>query len=177
MGSKQSKHPSKGELEEVFYLEGEEIYRKAFVSAAGRKYSCKKVENKANHPQGYCQVSFKGRGVMYHNIKWLLKYGTIPKGHTIDHIDRNKINNSFENLRLATDSEQQINREYKTQKGYSFDKRKNKWAARIRINSKSIYLGYYLSESEARKAFLRAQELAHLYTGDNKAFRKLIKTN
>src|SRR6056297_2566690 len=120
MVSTQSKHPSKKELEEHFYLEGEEIWRKAFVDAAGMKRKCKKVKNKANPSHGYSQVQFKGRTIKYHNIKWILKFGSIPAGKTIDHIDRDKINNKFENLRLATDLEQTMNRDYQeNQKGYS----------------------------------------------------------
>ena len=40
-----------------------------------------------------------------HRQVWIYHNGEIPKGLTIDHIDRNKDNNQIENLRLATYSE------------------------------------------------------------------------
>jgi len=178
MASSQSKHPSKEELEECFYLDGEDLYRIVHPMMWKRNGVTKKVENKVNCPQGYCNVGFKGRTIKYHNIKWILMFGTIPKGHTIDHIDRNKINNKFENLRLATDTQQAINREcQENKKGYYFNKARNKWMTQISINSKRIYLGLFTTELEARQAFLKARELAHLYNNDDKAFKKLIKTN
>jgi len=177
MVSSQSKHPSKEELEECFYLDEEEIYRIVHPKMWKRDGVTKRVENKANC-NGYCVVRFKGRNVRYHNIKWILKFGSIPKDKTIDHIDRNPINNKFENLRLATDTQQNMNREsYENQKGCCFDKARNKWRAQISINSKNIHLGYYLSELEARQIYLKAQKLAHLYNNDNEAFRRIIKTD
>lgn len=40
-----------------------------------------------------------------HRQVWIYHNGEIPKGLTIDHIDRDKDNNQIENLRLATYSE------------------------------------------------------------------------
>jgi hypothetical protein len=34
-------------------------------------------------------------------------------------------------------------------KGYYYDKEKDKWRAHMRINSRQIYLGHYLTEAEA----------------------------
>lgn len=44
-----------------------------------------------------------------HRQVWIYHNGKIPKGMTIDHIDRNKNNNQIENLRLATYSQNNLN--------------------------------------------------------------------
>lgn len=77
--------------------------------------------------------------------------------NTIDHIDRNSLNNHINNLRVATMAEQTLNREYKNQKGYSFIKSRNKWQARIRINRKRIHLGLFDTEEEASIAYQTAK--------------------
>jgi hypothetical protein len=53
----------------------------------------------------------------------------------VDHINRIKTDNRFENLRYCTHSENNLNRDYvDNAKGYSWDKKK--WQAHIRINGK-----------------------------------------
>lgn len=47
--------------------------------------------------------------VAVHRIVWMAFVGPIPKGTTIDHKDRNRSNNTLENLRLATASDQRQN--------------------------------------------------------------------
>lgn len=44
-----------------------------------------------------------------HRQVWIYHNGTIPKGMTVDHVDRDKDNNQIENLRLATYSENNKN--------------------------------------------------------------------
>lgn len=39
-----------------------------------------------------------------HRIIWEITYGPLPEGMEIDHIDRNSLNNSLENLRLVSKS-------------------------------------------------------------------------
>ena len=63
----------------------------------------------------------------------------------IDHIDRNRINNHINNLRIVSHHQNQFNR---TCKGYYLDKH-NKYIAQIRLNGNNKYLGYYNTEEEA----------------------------
>lgn len=46
-----------------------------------------------------------------HRIVWMLHHGVIPDGKVIDHIDRDKLNNHIENLRLVTRAVNNTNRE------------------------------------------------------------------
>lgn len=50
-------------------------------------------------------------------------------------------------------------------KGVSFHKRKNKWAAMIRVNRKLLHLGYHDTADLAAKAYERAFRIAHPNAG------------
>jgi hypothetical protein len=75
----------------------------------------------------------------------------------IDHISRNKLDNSIENLRLVTHQENQFNRDAK---GCSFNK--GKWVAYIKINGKQIHLGRYNTQEEAHNKYLEAKKKYHI---------------
>ena len=71
----------------------------------------------------------------------------------VDHIDRNRQNNSLDNLRWSTHSQNNRNKDCK---GYYFDKRRNKYKSAYKLNYKKIHIGYYDTEQEARDAYLNA---------------------
>lgn len=82
----------------------------------------------------------------------------IPCGKNIvvDHINNIKTDNRVENLQLISVRENSS----KDKKGYSskyvgvhFDKKSNKWRARIHINGKKIHLGSYTDELKANEAY------------------------
>ncbi|WEU68294.1 HNH endonuclease [Escherichia phage vB_Ec_Tarrare] len=58
----------------------------------------------------YLRINHKGRMYYLHRVLWELTHGSIPKGYTIDHIDGNPTNNNIDNLRLASYSENNMNR-------------------------------------------------------------------
>jgi hypothetical protein len=78
----------------------------------------------------------------------------------IDHINGIRNDNRIENLRSVTRNQNQWNR--LTVKGYYFNKVKNKWISRIKLNGKKIYLGSYNTEEEARNAYLAAKQIYHV---------------
>lgn len=78
----------------------------------------------------------------------------------IDHINRNKLDNRKENLRIATYSLNCFNRTYnKEQVGVYFNKEKNKWEAKIMFNYKNIHLGYFNNKQEAIEMRRKAELL------------------
>ena len=90
-----------------------------------------------------------------------------PKGTPIDHKDHNGLNNTRENLRLATISENARNCE-KTKrptsskyKGVCWNKKSKKWQAHIHYNGISIHLGLFDSEEDAAKAYDEAAKIYH----------------
>ena len=76
----------------------------------------------------------------------------------VDHIDGNRENNIYTNLRWATHSENGMNCTKKKNtssiyKGVSFNRRLHKWSAQIKLNKKNIFIGYFMDETEAAKVY------------------------
>lgn len=83
----------------------------------------------------------------------------------IDHKDRNRKNNRIENLRLATASQNCVNRPSRrkngTPRGVCWHKGQNKWTAKIEQNGKKIWLGTFDSAETARLAYIEASKKIH----------------
>ena len=84
----------------------------------------------------------------------------------VDHIDGNKENNTFTNLRWATNSENQINNRHprahhtSVYKGVSLHKPSGKWISKITLNNHQIHLGLFSDEVLAAKTYdEKAKEL------------------
>jgi len=79
------------------------------------------------------------------------------KGQVSDHINGDKLDNNFSNLRICTQSENVKNRtgvnRTSKYKGVSWEKRRNKWLANISSDEKRIYLGQYETEKNAALAY------------------------
>lgn len=111
---------------------------------------------------GYYIVCFRKNGkIKNHYIHRLLGFAflNLTDNMMIDHIDRDRGNNSLKNLRVVTPQQNQFNRDAK---GYSWDKEKNKWEAYIKVNGKKKFLGYFDSEEDAREAYLEAKKIFHI---------------
>lgn len=70
---------------------------------------------------GYCIVVHQGAHLRVHNIIATEFLGLCPDGCTVDHIDRNRSNNSIENLRWATKELQSENQAVKRTRVDSVD--------------------------------------------------------
>lgn len=95
--------------------------------------------------------------IKQHQFIWYLATGEVIDN--IDHRNGNGFDNRIINLRSVTHQQNHFN-ETKA-KGYSLDKRNNKWKTYIAINGKQIWLGYYDTELEAHKVYLEAKEKYH----------------
>lgn len=86
----------------------------------------------------------------------------------VDHADRDKLNNTRGNLRIATASENQSNRRKQHNntsghKGVYFHKLLNKWYSAISVQGKLKSLGYFKKKEDAIAAY---NEAAVQYKGD-----------
>jgi hypothetical protein len=89
-----------------------------------------------------------------------------PRGMVVDHKNRNKMDNTRENLRVCTKQENCCNRSKRRGSssrfiGVSYWKEGDKWESRIGIHGKRTRLGIFKEEVEAARAYdYRAVELA-----------------
>lgn len=91
---------------------------------------------------------------------------------TVDHKNHDTLDNTDENLRIATMKEQQRNRRITAQnhsgyKGASWHKTIGKWQSRIHLNGKDKHLGYFDTAFDAHSAYCEA---AKLYFGEFACF-------
>lgn len=82
-----------------------------------------------------------------------------PTGKDVDHRNGNTLDNRKENLFIGTKQDNMHNRH--TCKGYSWNKTRKKWRVGIKVNNKSIFIGRYDTETEARSAYLEAKKIYH----------------
>jgi hypothetical protein len=93
-----------------------------------------------------------------HQLAYYIKYGKIVD--CIDHRDGNRANNKIDNLREVT--KQQNNQNRTKAKGYYHFKRDNNFKAQIKVDNKTIHIGYFNTEQEARQAYLDAKKKYHI---------------
>jgi len=108
---------------------------------------------------GYRHIMIKRKWYLSHRLIYIYHNGEIADGLHIDHIDKTRLNNNIENLRLVTHQENLFNT---NAKGYYFNKANNKFLAQIRLNGKSVHLGYFSTEEDARNAYLVAKKELHI---------------
>lgn len=75
-----------------------------------------------------------------------------------DHKDHNTLDNRISNLRILTCQQNSFNR---NPKGYSWHKTKRKYQARIKLDGKSIWLGYFRTTVTAHNAYMKAKKIYH----------------
>jgi len=88
-----------------------------------------------------------------------------PPDRQVDHVNRDGLDNRRSNLRLATPSQNQWNRERRSDNrtGFKgvFAHKSGKWQALIKANRKHIYLGLFDSKEDAARAYDLAALLLH----------------
>jgi hypothetical protein len=115
--------------------------------------------------EGYLTGAIFGRPVKAHRVAWALITGEWPD--KIDHISGDRSDNRWQNLRTVDDLENSRNRKVGANNrtgcsGVGFQKRNQKWRARISANGNVIWLGQFDSYDEAVTA-RKAAERQHGY--------------
>ncbi len=115
---------------------------------------------------GYHVIRVDGVQYMASNLAWLYMTGEWPTNQ-IDHSDLNGSNTKWNNLRLATQQQNNFNRGIAKNNTSGFkgvNKVRNGYTAVIQFNKKKIRLGLYKTAEEASAAYeSKAFELANQF--------------
>ncbi|MEI5680503.1 MULTISPECIES: HNH endonuclease [unclassified Mesorhizobium] len=116
-------------------------------------------------PDGYRTITVDGERHLGHRLAWFYVTGAWPADQ-IDHMDRNRGNNRFANLREVTIAENGLNRSSRAGSssrypGVKFRKDRGRWTARISLNFKHYNLGCFDTEEQAYAAYRAAKINLH----------------
>ena len=150
-------------IEHDDYVEMIVFYKNQQSSVLLSSEACEKVKLLKWHlrPDGYVESREENKETIL-----LHRYLTNFKYSTVDHINRNKLDNRLENLRGVTTSQNQINKSIQSNNtsgitGVSYDKERMKWHVMITANKKSINIGRFDKFDDAVSARLCAEKIYH----------------
>lgn len=114
--------------------------------------------------KGYVMIGADGRLYQAHRLAWFYVTGEWPSDQ-IDHKNNLTADNSFENLRQASRTDNNRNRRFKKNKtgfkGVSLHGTSKKWTANIWKDGKQQYLGLFDTPEQAHKAYRAAAVEMH----------------
>ena len=116
---------------------------------------------------GYRVIQIDGLLRLAHRVVWLLCVGRDPD-HDVDHINGDRSDNRFENLRdvLRNHNNQNIRRPYSTSStgllgAHRCGGKRGGFQSSIHANGKCIALGHFKTAEEAHAAYMRAKRELH----------------
>jgi hypothetical protein len=118
---------------------------------------------KAQQHRGYLlfQINDEARhNVSVHRVIWALAHGRWPLDQ-IDHRNGDRSDNRLMNLREATSAENHQNVRLRPMQGAWLDARKGRFEAKISVNGKQMWLGYFATREKAHFAYLEARSKLH----------------
>lgn len=145
-------------LNELFEYRDGKLYWK--ISTGRVKAGCEII---TNNGKGYLIVGIRGHRYYVHRIIFYMHHGYLAVN--IDHANTNSMDNSLENLRAATISQNIMNsKNHGSSSGFKsvcWDKSRNKWLAHISVAGKFLNLGRFDNVDDAVKAATSAREKYH----------------
>ena len=145
--------------DDLFFYKDGHLYRNRHIN---KKYP---LGEKVGHlnTEGYIVVWVGNKRVRAHRIIYELHFGAIPTNFEIDHIDRNRSNNSIDNLRVVDRSANSFNRSKRSDNttgftGVTYDKKNKKFVAQIQLKGSTQRIGQYDTAEEASCSYERYKE-------------------
>lgn len=125
-----------------------------------KKANCIEIGDPAGslNKNGYYHVCINRKLYKNHRIIFAIFNNIDLTDEIVDHISRDSQNNHPSNLRIVTNEQNSRNKTKAKNTssnyvGVSWYKPLNKWQSHICINKKLFNLGYFLSESDAARAY------------------------
>lgn len=148
-------------LHEMFEYKDGNLYRKLTTST-----NAKQGDVVGTICNKYLVVTIKKKPYKLHRIIFYMHFGYLPK--ILDHVDGDTRNNRIENLRSATNQENQRNKKQhkNNSSGYknvTFNARNKKWQVGLMINKRYKYFGLF---EDIELADLVATEARNKYFGE-----------
>lgn len=160
--ARKTRRPPKG-IEDWYAYDpktGKITYRRTIRAYGGFRY---RGEEAGTDKDGYVHIGFRGTIYRAHRLAWYFMTGDwLSSKQDMDHINGDRADNRWENLRLATRSQNMLNKNNALRhdnvsgyRGVSWREETGKWHARITIDGKIVLLGDFRNKEdavEARKA-------------------------
>ncbi len=120
-----------------------------------------------DNSRGVITVSINKKRHKIHRLIWLIMTGEWP-ANLVEHEDLNPANNRWDNLREANKAQNSMNRIAPRNntsgfKGAVYFKRDGNWMGKIKVNGKTLHLGYFTTPEAAHAAYCVA---ANKYFGE-----------
>jgi hypothetical protein len=122
-----------------------------------------------------CTISYnnKKHDIKCSRVVFLLHNGYLTNDKVVDHATNKSLDNSIENLREATQSQNSQNSKLRKNntsgiKGVSWDEKRQRWEVKLYVNYKKIHIGYFLKLEDAKAAIEKARKKYHGDFGRNK---------
>lgn len=115
---------------------------------------------------GYRVIRIDKKLYLAHRLAWFYIHGQWPK-NIIDHIDGNRINNRFDNLRDIQKAQNHQNLKGPQNNsttgflGVTYSERRKHFVAQISINGRGNYIGSFSTADAAHEAYLIAKRKLH----------------
>lgn len=123
----------------------------------GSRQNVGDIAGSLHRSTGYLRVGYRGKQYLTHRVVWEMHHGEIPTGMQIDHINGNREDNSIDNLRLVTPQQNKWN--LLKVKGWTYVD--GKYQSRIKLNGKTIVLGYFDTPEAATACYWEEKEKYH----------------
>jgi hypothetical protein len=148
------------ELHELFEYRDGKLFNKV---RRGNRSACGQ-EAKSLGARGYLRVSIDKKNYRLHRLVFLMHHGYMPE--YIDHINCDKLDNRIENLRQATNAQNQHNTKKLPNntsgtKGVMWVKSLKKWQGQVKLNKKIFYAGTFYDIESAKLAVAELRKKLH----------------